>query len=100
VQSFLYLNPNIVGDPTTGSSSSGARSYGATYIQDWPALHRRHLRQHHEFGARPRRHLRGQGAVELLQRRIRRARRRDRHHPPRDQRVLGQRASSTSTTTA
>ena len=34
VQSFLYLNPNIVGDPDNGFKFLGARSYGATYIQD------------------------------------------------------------------
>jgi hypothetical protein len=34
VQSFLYLNPNIVGDRDNGFKFLGARSYGATYIQD------------------------------------------------------------------
>jgi hypothetical protein len=34
VQSFLYLNPNIVGDADNGFKFLGARSYGATYIQD------------------------------------------------------------------
>jgi Carboxypeptidase regulatory-like domain/TonB dependent receptor len=34
VQSFLYLNPNIVGDPDNGFKFLGARTYGATYIQD------------------------------------------------------------------
>ena len=34
MQSFLYLNPNIVGDRDNGFKFLGARSYGATYIQD------------------------------------------------------------------
>ena len=34
MQSFLYLNPNIVGDPDNGLNFLGARTYGATYIQD------------------------------------------------------------------
>ena len=34
VQNFLYLNPNVVGDPDNGFKFLGARSYGATYIQD------------------------------------------------------------------
>jgi hypothetical protein len=34
VQSFLYLNPNIVGDRDNGFKFLGARTYGATYIQD------------------------------------------------------------------
>jgi hypothetical protein len=34
VQSFLYLNPNIVGDRDNGFKFLGGRSYGATYIQD------------------------------------------------------------------
>src|SRR4029453_4259115 len=34
VQSFLDLNPNIVGDPDNGFKFLGARSYGSTYIQD------------------------------------------------------------------
>ncbi len=34
VQNFLYLNPNIVGDRDNGFKFLGARSYGATYIQD------------------------------------------------------------------
>jgi len=34
VQSFLYLNLNIVGDRDNGFKFLGARSYGATYIQD------------------------------------------------------------------
>ena len=34
MQNFLYLNPNVVGDPDNGFKFLGARYYGATYIQD------------------------------------------------------------------
>ena len=33
-QSFLHLNPNVVGDPDNGFQFLGGRTYGVSYIQD------------------------------------------------------------------
>ena len=78
IQSFLLLNPNVVG---------GTRRHAVPRRQDLrrvvhpgrPGLDQRDLRHRRQLGAGPRRHLGDAGAVELVQRRIRRPGGRRRH---------------------
>ena len=65
-----------------------------------PGLHERHLRHRRQLRPRPRRHLRAPGPLELLQRGVRRPRRRGRHHQARRQQLPRHRPSTTSTRTA
>ena len=65
-----------------------------------PGLHERDLRHGRQLGAGPRRHLRDPGPLQLLQRRVRRPRRRRGHDQARRQRRTGARRSTTSTRTA
>ena len=65
-----------------------------------PGLDERDLRHRRQLRPRPRRHLRDPGALELLQRRVRRARRRGRHHEARRQQLPRLARSTTSTATA
>ncbi len=77
VQDFLVLNPNVVGG-FDAIQFLGGRTYGASYVQDGQPSSGRHLRRAVERGARPRRDRRSAGAVELVQRGVRRPGRRHR----------------------
>ena len=78
IQSFLLLNPNVLGG-SDDIQFLGGRTYGVSYIQDGQTSDRRHLRDDRQLRPRSRFHLRDGGSLELLQRRIRRPRRRRRH---------------------
>ena len=83
-QDFLYLSPNIVGDVGRQRLPVPRRPHLRRVVHPGrPALHRRHLRQHRQRRAGPRLDRGSAGALELLQRGIRRPRRRGRHDAPR-----------------
>ncbi len=98
IQSFLLLNPNVVG------GSDDIQFLGRPHLRGQlrpgrPGLDQRDLRHRGQLRPRPRRDLGAAGALELLQRRVRRARRSRRHHQARRQQLPRHRPSTTSTRT-
>ncbi len=86
MQSFLLLNPNVLGG-SDNMQFLGGRTYGVSYIQDGQASTNAIFGTRRQLGPRPRRDLRDPGAVELVQRRVRRPRRRRGHDQARRQRL-------------
>ena len=86
IQAFLLLNPNVLGG-TRRHPVPGRPHLRRLLHPGRPGLDQRHLRHRRQLGARPRRHLRDAGALQLLQRRVRRPRRRGGDHQARRQRT-------------
>ena len=99
IQSFLLLNPNVVGG--SGRHSVPRRQDLRRFLHPGRSgVDQRHLRHDRQLRAGLDAVSEIHGAVELLQRRIRRPGRRRRHDQARREQLSRHRASTTSTTAA